>query len=80
MEKWKSKLKVQLFGHWQRRVFTFQLFHFFNFSTCAKRLVLVFGVKTRVFVEKGERLEGFHAVEEQHAIQMIDFMLDCPGQ
>ena len=35
-------------------------------------------VMARVLVQKGQRLEGAHPIEEQHAVQVIGFVLDDP--
>jgi glucose-1-phosphate thymidylyltransferase len=33
-----------------------------------------------IFIHEGQRLEGAHAIEEQHAIEMIGLVLDHPGR
>src|SRR5581483_131590 len=41
-----------------------------------RRLFLVLRPVAAVFVEEGERFEGFHAVDEEHAIEVIGLVLD----
>src|SRR5947208_11688883 len=53
----------------------FSTFPLLNFFTCAKRSVFIFGVETRVLVEEGQRLHRLHAIEEEHAIEVIGLVL-----
>src|SRR6185503_6015698 len=78
--------RLQLSGHtlfhFSTYPLTFPLFHFSTFPLArAARSVLVLGVEPRVLVEEGERLEGRHAIEEQHAVEVIGLVLrDARGK
>src|SRR4029079_6709569 len=42
--------------------------------------VLVFRPEARVLVQERERLERLHAIEEQHAVQVVVLVLDDAGR
>src|SRR5258705_7729588 len=53
----------------------------FHFSTCAQRLVFIFGVEPRVFLEERQRIHRLHPIEEQHAVEVIRLVLrDARGE